>query len=404
VERAAAAPRARRLTELFDPASHEPLTETAWNEGRVRAAIEAIVADTEQAFSPDTLWPRDPVEHEVGDPDRALCLYLGAAGIIWALDTLERAGAAELRRDWRKLAGSLPEQFRREPDYAREELARGLWMGEAGVLLVSHAFAPNDATADALLEGVRANARHPSLELAWGSAGTMLAAQVMHERTGDPAWAAAWRESADWLWQQWDGELWEQDILGKPSHVLGPAHGFVGNVLVLARGDLLDDARRTELERRTVAAIAHHAQRSGGCAQWPPALEPPSRPQPIRTQWCHGAPGIVASLGSFAPGNAQLTELLLEGGELSWRAGPLAKGAGLCHGTAGNGYAFLKLFERTGDDVWLARARSFAMHALEQAESDGFGRHWLFTGDPGVALYLHACLSSDARFPTLDAW
>jgi hypothetical protein len=33
------------------------------------------------------------------------------------------------------------------------------------------------------------------------------------------------------------------------------------------------------------------------------------------------------------------------GGELTWRAGPLAKGANLCHGTAGNGYAFLALFE-----------------------------------------------------------
>jgi hypothetical protein len=26
---------------------------------------------------------------------------------------------------------------------------------------------------------------------------------------------------------------------------------------------------------------------------------------------------------------------------VTWRAGPLTKGAGLCHGTGGNGYAFL---------------------------------------------------------------
>jgi hypothetical protein len=36
-------------------------------------------------------------------------------------------------------------------------------------------------------------------------------------------------------------------------------------------------------------------------------------------------------------------ELALGGGELTWRAGPLRKGAGLCHGTAGNGFAFLRL-------------------------------------------------------------
>jgi lantibiotic modifying enzyme len=66
----------------------------------------------------------------------------------------------------------------------------------------------------------------------------------------------------------------------------------------------------------------------------------------------------------LAAGNDALTQVLLAGGELTWRAGPLVKGAGLCHGTAGNGYAFLKLFARTGDERWLERARRFAMHAI----------------------------------------
>jgi hypothetical protein len=37
-------------------------------------------------------------------------------------------------------------------------------------------------------------------------------------------------------------------------------------------------------------------------------------------------------------------QIALGGGELTWRAGPLEKGGGLCHGTSGNGYAFLVLF------------------------------------------------------------
>jgi hypothetical protein len=401
VERAPAAARARELTELYDPGSHEPLTDTAWDEGRVRAAIESIVADTERAFSPDTLWPVHPLDDEELPLGRMTCLYLGAAGVIWALGALAEAGAAELRRDWRAAAAGLREQYRAEPDFG-ETVTAGLWFGESGVLLVAHSLAPTPELEDALLDCVRANARHTSLEIAWGSVGTMLAAQVMHGRTGDPVWAAAWRESADWLWEQWDEELWEQDILGRPSHVLGPAHGFVGNVVVLARGDLLDDERRAELERRTVAAIAHYAQRSDGYAQWPPALEPSRTPQPIRTQWCHGAPGIVSSLGSFAPRNEELTALLVEGGDLTWRAGPLMKGGGLCHGTAGNGYAFLKLLERTGDELWLDRARAFAMHALEQIERRERDRYTLMTGAPGTALYLLDCLQVNAGFPTLD--
>jgi len=114
----------------------------------------------------------------------------------------------------------------------------------------------------------------------------------------------------------------------------------------------------------------------------------------------------VASFGSFAPGNDELSEMLLAGGELTWLAGPLTKGAQLCHGTAGNGYAFLKLFERTGDELWLERARAFAMHAIEQVERDrsahGQGRYSLYTGDPGTAAYLLDCLRGTSAFPTVD--
>ncbi len=409
MERAPAAARARQLTELYDPGSHEPLIETPWDKARVRAAIAAIVGETEDAFSPESLWPPHPRDWEEGDPERAAGLYLGAAGMIWALHALERAGAAELRRDWSAVAASLPEQFRRQPDFPEDEFVRGLWMGEAGVLLVAHSLAPSPDIEASLLDVVRVNIDHPSNELAWGAPGTMLAAQVMHERTGDPAWVEAWQASAARLWEQWgDGDLWLQDMLGRPTHVLGPAHGFAGNIVVLARGDLLDGVRRAELERRGVDVLAKYARLEDGCAQWPPALEPPRTRQPIRTQWCHGAPGIVASLGMLAPADDRLTELLAAGGELTWRAGPLEKGAGLCHGTAGNGYAFLRLFERTGDERWLDRARAFAMHAIEQVERTtaqyGRGRHTLMTGDIGVALFLRGCLAADARFPTLDTF
>jgi DUF1680 family protein len=94
----------------------------------------------------------------------------------------------------------------------------------------------------------------------------------------------------------------------------------------------------------------------------------------------------------------------------TWRAGAhrTEKGAGICHGTAGNGYALLKAFARTQDERWLQRARRFAVHALAQAERSraehGRGRYSLFTGDVGVALFAGACLDADARFPVLDGW
>jgi hypothetical protein len=139
-----------------------------------------------------------------------------------------------------------------------------------------------------------------------------------------------------------------------------------------------------------------------GLANWPPLvggdLVSANRDGSIRTQWCHGAPGMVATLVAFLD-----EELALAGGELTWQAGPLVKGANLCHGTAGNGYAFLALFGRTGDELWLARARAFAMHALVQVERTrsayGQRRHSLWTGDPGTALFLADCLDGKGDLP-----
>jgi lantibiotic modifying enzyme len=392
---------------LFDPTSHERLTETPWDESSIRAAIASIAVDAEDAFDERTLWPAHPRDDvEEGAPPLS-GLYLGASGMIWALMTLERAGLAELRRGWAETAVTLCDRYLAEPDESEEPIP-SLWFGEAGILLVAHGLAPAPWQEERLLAAARSNADNTTRELSWGSPGTMLAAQELYARTGDEHWADAWRESAGWLWDEWRDDLWVQEISGRERHYLGPAHGLAGNVLVLARGDLLDADRRAELERRTVDLLATYARRDGDLAQWPPMLEPLGKPQATRTQWCHGAPGIVASLASLAPGDDGLTELLVAGGELTWKAGPLAKGAGLCHGTAGNGCAFLKLFERTGDELWLNRARAFAMHALEQVEranrEHGGGRYTLFTGDIGAALYLRSCIVADAAFPTLDSW
>ena len=122
----------------------------------------------------------------------------------------------------------------------------------------------------------------------------------------------------------------------------------------------------------------------------------------IRVQWCHGAPGLITTLGDLMP-----LDLAVGGGELTWRAGPLRKGSGLCHGTAGNGFAFLKLHALTRDPAWLERrggsecTRSSRWTAERAAL--GRGRYTLFTGDVGVALYLRACLEAEPDFPILDA-
>ena len=154
-------------------------------------------------------------------------------------------------------------------------------------------------------------------------------------------------------------------------------------------------------------AVTASAVRAGRHANWPPAVHERlvHRSGTIRTQWCHGAPGIVASLAAL-PREDELDALLTAGGELTWTAGPLRKGANLCHGTSGNGFAFLKLFTRTGDEIWLRRARRFALHAGAQVTATrrqhGRGRYSLWTGDLGTAVYLHQCLAGTSEMPAID--
>jgi len=103
-----------------------------------------------------------------------------------------------------------------------------------------------------------------------------------------------------------------------------------------------------------------------------------------------------------------LESLLVEGGNFTWAAGPLAKGSNLCHGTGGNGYAFLKLHRRTGRPIWLEHARAFAMTAIAQCREArtqlGRGRYSLWTGDVGLAVYLWDCLKAKPYFPTIDVF
>ncbi len=236
----------------------------------------------------------------------------------------------------------------------------------------------------------------------------MLAARAMFDWTTDARWADAWRESAEELWQQRDLDgLWTQRLYGEAYRGLGPPHGAVGNVLALLEGrELVEEERREALIRETARMLARTAVMEEGLANWPrvEGRELVDEDGEIRVQWCAGAPGIVTSAAAYLD-----EELLLAGAELVWRAGApgMSKGPCLCHGTAGKGYAFLKAFERTGDERWLERARRFAVHALAQVRrgraARDRGRYSLWTGDIGVALYAADCLDSHTAYPIVDA-
>jgi hypothetical protein len=386
---------------LFDAAGFEPLTDEPWDDERVRAAIRTIVADADAAFDPVGLWPANDWD-AWETPVPLTAVYAGSAGVVWGLDALERRGHAEPGIDLAAAATRSLDLWREVPGLPAEiELPStphaSLLCGEAGILLVAWKLAPQPELADALLAHVRENVANEFEELMWGSPGTMLVAHAMHEWTGEERWAEAWRVSAEGLTaRRADDGLWTQQLYGKAQRLLGPVHGAVGNVHALLQ---VESEWSESLQRETAKLLAREAIVEDGLANWPATAGGPlAPPSGIRLQWCHGAPGIVATAAPYLD-----EELLQAGAELTWRAGAhrAEKGAGLCHGTAGNGFTFLKVFERTGDERWLDRARRLAVHALAQAQASP-GRYSLFTGGIGVALFAAACLDGVADFPILD--
>lgn len=388
---------------LFDPACHEPLRAGAWDPERAVALIERVVRETEAHFTPGAWWPWHPRDVEPGDVTDvpSTTFYFGAAGVVWALAHLRRAGAAHVSFEPPDSLLADNREWLRAHGYADEPAA--YLVGDTPIELMR-------GRADRLEELIAGNREHPSRELMWGAPGTMLAALFLWERTGEARWADLFRETAATLWSQLEFSdehrcrYWTQDLHGKRYTFLDGIHGFVATASPLIRGrELLGDAWDAWREA-IVETVRRTVTREGAQANWRHSLVTDAAPTIV--QMCHGAPGFVICLADL-PGD-DLGDLLLAAGETTWAAGPLVKGAGLCHGTGGNGYAFLKLHRRTGDPVWLERARAFAMHGIGQVEDacarQGHMRFSLWTGDLGFAVYLWDCVQGGAGFPTLDVF
>lgn len=397
---------------LYRPEAFDPLKPVPWSEDRVQGAIAEIVADADSAFDLGSLWPAHDWDGW-NTPHPLKNLYVGAAGVIWALWVLRERGFAASRLELEAAAQRTLDLRREQPDLMHDvELPQpadaSLLEGESGILTVlTLCWNTTTSFPDELHRLVQANRDNPAEELMWGAPGTLLAARALHERTGEQRWADAWSEGADALLARRDGDgLWTQRLYGDVYRGLGPVHGAVGNVRVLLDGPLGEETRAT-LVRESAELLARTAVVEDGMANWPGAAGASlvASDGQIRVQWDQGAAGIVASASSYLD-----EELLLAGAELVWAAGPHGpeKGAGLCQGTAGNGYALLATFERTGDELWLERARRFASYALEQSrrarDARGRGRYSLWTGDVGVALYTADCLDGRVRYPILGGW
>ena len=120
----------------------------------------------------------------------------------------------------------------------------------------------------------------------------------------------------------------------------------------------------------------------------------------IRMQWCHGAPGIIATLHRILD-----EELAVAGGELTWTQGHCARRRPLPR----HGRQRLRVPRATPAERRRALARAGA-HVRDARRRTGgkrartkhrHGHYSLWTGDLGTALYLADCVDGggEPRLP-----
>ncbi|MBV9585066.1 MAG: LanC-like protein [Alphaproteobacteria bacterium] len=396
---------------MIDNGRHVPLRPIPWSQSAAAAAIEDIVADGLQHFDAERFWPAHPLDDGVRDGHTGF--YFGAAGMMWGIDYLGRVGATKRRFDFRPVLARLMDANRAELPGYKDYAAHGsLLFGDLGTALLVMRLDPTPAIADLIYTRADANTTLPVRELMWGMPGSMIACVHMAAMTEEPRWRTLFATQAARLLHELeetdDGPLWTQDLYRRQLRYLGPVHGYAGNMIALIRGwEWLADDQRARIGAAVPRTLTANAWRSELGASWRPTVAERESP-PSLCQHCHGAPGMVTAFADAPFTSPELEELLREGGSFTWAAGPLAKGSNLCHGTGGNGYAFLKLYRRTKDSIWLERARAFAMTATAQSrevrDQLGRGRYSLWTGDIGLAVYLWDCLTGDAHFPTIDVF
>ncbi len=157
---------------------------------------------------------------------------------------------------------------------------------------------------------------------------------------------------------------WQREIHTRGNYNLGVAHGLPGVVPVLAgacaAGVAVERAR--PLLESSVSFLLARRLPPGSQSCFAGSYAPWEEPSPTRLAWCYGDPGIAASLlaAARAVGNAEWERQALDIALVAAareEATALVRDAGLCHGSAGVGHLFNRMYQATGEERLAAAAR-----------------------------------------------
>ncbi len=200
---------------------------------------------------------------------------------------------------------------------------------------------------------------------------------------------------------------------------LGLAHGVPGVIALLGAASAAGIKRRKarKLLDGAVGWLLRQRSKNGSASRFPAWIVPGAEPESCRSAWCYGDPGVAAALFCAARcvGDADWEREALEIARAAARRPPDEAGvvdAGLCHGAAGLGHVFNRMYQATGDATLRRAARFWFERTLAMRQpgrgvggfpaslvNDRGEQYWadetgLVIGAAGVALALLAATTS----------
>lgn len=268
-------------------------------------------------------------------------LYPGFCGVGWAVEHLTR----ELAEGKEDLCGAIDEALGAllsdPPEKPRYELISGL--AGFGAYLLERL--PNPDAARHLVRVI----------------------DLLEEAAETSAAGTTWYTRPDWF------PAWRRELLPEGCYDLGMAHGIAGLIgfLTAAQRENIDDARIPILAEGAVRWLLGQKLPEGMPSVFPSMLVPgrDRSPRPSGIAWCYGDLGISVALLAAARsfGRPDWEEEALSLARLvAHRPTPWTIDSSLCHGTAGNGHLFNRLYQATGDPILRESALAWYGHALDQ--------------------------------------
>jgi lantibiotic biosynthesis protein len=164
----------------------------------------------------------------------------------------------------------------------------------------------------------------------------------------------------------------QRALAPKGSYNLGVAHGAPGVIGLLAEAYACGIWRRRTLPllESTVSWMLAHKLPADSSLLLPIWVAPGRRPSPSRVAWCYGDLGASVTLLNAArtTGRKDWEQEALALARTAARRSFLAsdtRDACLCHGAAGNGHLFNRLFQATGKAEFREAAELYFRKALE---------------------------------------